>query len=131
MPVRRPGRDVGMLLDHARPGAWIAVFEVQALGIRTVAQDDGMTAFGDGRKDIRGQPQAGVHAGADVPVDVYAVADLAVAVGHRNGSTQRDARWYTSLESGRESKHNRDTVIPRAGTPCLMSSRKAHGCTTR
>ena len=57
--VRRAGGDVGMLLDHALPGAGIAVLEGEALGVGAVAEDHriaaGLRPAGTRRRAGRGR----------------------------------------------------------------------------
>jgi hypothetical protein len=75
--VGRAGGDIGMLLDHALPGARIAFLEGEALGIGAVAQDHRILARFHRPKHIGAQHKAVVHGDRHVPIDVHAVAHLA------------------------------------------------------
>src|SRR6266478_1198087 len=86
--VARSGGDVGVLLDHALPGARIPVLEGEALGIGAVAQDYRVAAALDRTKDVGAQHHAIIHLDRDIPVDVHAVAYLA-AVLVRAGARAR------------------------------------------
>ena len=69
--------DVGMLLDHALPGARIALLEGEALGVGAVAQDHRIFAGLHRPEHVGAQHEAVVHLDRHVPIDVHAVAHLA------------------------------------------------------
>ena len=71
------GRDVGMLVHHALPGARIAVLEGKTLGVGAVAQDHRIAALGDRAKHIGAQHRAVIHRDRHVPVDAHAIAGFA------------------------------------------------------
>ena len=80
--ARRAVRDLRMLVDHALPGARVAVLEGEALGVGPVAEEDRVAAFDARAKQVGAQHQPVVHDDRDVPVDAHAVAELALGRLH-------------------------------------------------
>ena len=74
--VARAAGDVGMLGDHALPGARVAVLEGEALRVRAVGEDHRVAALGDRTEHVGAQDEAVVHRDRHVPVDAHAVADF-------------------------------------------------------
>src|SRR6266403_771498 len=80
--VRRARGDLGMLADHALPGARVAVLEGEPLRIGPVAKEDRVPTFHARAEQVGAQHQPVVHDDRDVPVDAHAVAELALGRPH-------------------------------------------------
>ncbi len=75
--VARSGGHVRMLLNHAVPGARIAVLEQQTFGIGPVGEQHRMPPFDHRAKHVGAQLEAIIHLDDDVPIDAHTVAYFA------------------------------------------------------
>src|SRR4029077_5259537 len=65
-----------MLFRHALPRTWVAVLEREVLGVRAVAQNDGVSAVFHRSKDIGAPHQPVVHRDRYVPINPHTVANF-------------------------------------------------------
>ena len=80
--IGRTGRDVGMFVRHAVPGARIAVLEGEVLGVGAVGDQDRIAAFFHRAKNIGAEHDAVVHFDRHVPIDPHAVTDFRSLLHH-------------------------------------------------
>ena len=65
-----------MFFRHALPGAGVAVLKRETLGVRTVAQDRRIVAFGDRAEHVGPEHEPIIHRDRHIPIDAHAVAHL-------------------------------------------------------
>src|ERR1700716_1766561 len=80
--VGRAVCDIGVLGDHALPGARIALLERESLGVRPVAENDREPPFALRTVHVRPKHESVVHPDRDVPVHTHPVAELALGRPH-------------------------------------------------
>src|SRR5262249_44494998 len=93
------------------PRGRVALLERESLRVRTVAQQDRMSALVNWAIDVGSQHDSVIHLDGHVPIDPHAVADLGGAVA-RHPVVSGCARMYsTSRAFGRQSACPRHATV--------------------
>ena len=80
--VGRTVGDIRMSGDHDVPCPRVALLKRQALGVRTIGQQHRMLAASRGTENVRPQNRAIIHRDRHIPINLHAVANLALNRTH-------------------------------------------------